>query len=165
MSTIELMITYIIIGAVSLVGNILVIFVVRKSKELRHSQYVYKCSIAVSDIIWGFTISYMFLEHCYNIFSKNFRLREIYHFDLSVSQNIQSNLTVYEYKTNFIAVMPSYMNKYNYNLVFHTISFYFKYSLMPISLFVSIFSLAFSAADKFCALNFPFKYKKQTPFN
>ena len=55
----------------------------------------------------------MFLDFCSNIFSKNFRLKEIYNFDLSVSQNIESNLTVYEYKTNSIDVMPSYMNKYN----------------------------------------------------
>ena len=150
------MVTYIIIGVVSFVGNILVISVIRKSKELRHSQYVYKCSIAVSDIIWGTNISFIFLEYCFLTFSKKFRLIEYSKFELSVSQQDQSNVTVYEYETSSVSVVPMLYLTSNY---IH-ITQIFKFMLLPISVFVSNFSLAFSAADRFCALNFPFKYKK-----
>ena len=42
------------IGLFSTVGNILIIVVIRKTKEFRKSQYVFKTSIAVSDIVWAF---------------------------------------------------------------------------------------------------------------
>ena len=51
---------YSLIGTVSVVGNFIVFFVLYKSKQLRHSQYVYNCSIAISDIVWGFTVSFYF---------------------------------------------------------------------------------------------------------
>ena len=53
---------YSLIGTISVVGNFIVLFVCYKSKQLRHSQYVYNCSIALSDIVWGFTISIFFLR-------------------------------------------------------------------------------------------------------
>ena len=61
------MIFYSLNGMVSVIGNFIVLFVVYKSKQLRHSQYVYNCSIAVSDIIWGFTISIYFLRFFVNL--------------------------------------------------------------------------------------------------
>ena len=73
-----MIIFYSLIGTVSVVGNFIVLFVVYKSKQLRHSQYVYNCSIALSDIVWGFTISCFFilssvklLELCSNNLTKN----------------------------------------------------------------------------------------------
>ena len=46
-----------LIGTISVFGNLIILIVIYKSKQLRHSQYVYNFSIAISDIIWGFSIS------------------------------------------------------------------------------------------------------------
>ena len=40
----------------SIIGNILIIVVIKKTKEFVHSQYVYKKSIAISDIIWTLNV-------------------------------------------------------------------------------------------------------------
>ena len=58
---VAMMIFYVLVGTISVAGNFAVLFVVYKSKQLRHSQYVYKCFIAISDIVCGFSISAYFM--------------------------------------------------------------------------------------------------------
>ena len=81
-------------------GNILVIHTIRKAKELCHSQYVYKSSIAVADIIWGLSISCVFLQECYFILSKNIDISEYKKFYLTTSYLNKSDVLVYDYKIN-----------------------------------------------------------------
>ena len=65
---VAMIILYSLIGTVSVVGNFVVLFVVYKSKQLRHSQYVYNYSIAISDIMWVFSICTFFITYCREIF-------------------------------------------------------------------------------------------------
>ena len=148
---------YLIVGIVSVVGNTLVIYIIWKSKELRHSQYVYKCSIAVADIIWGFSISYTFLEYGVYLFSEDIRLSKVLKFGLKVSHENKSNTTVYDYDVDSMRVIS---NSYDETSVFFNIMVVFKLIGMPITIFVSIVSLVFLAADRFFALTFPLRYKK-----
>ena len=41
------------IGLLSIIGNVLIVVVIWKTREFRQSQYVLKSSIAVSDFIWA----------------------------------------------------------------------------------------------------------------
>ena len=148
---------YFIVGAVSVVGNTLIIYVIQKSKELRHSQYVYKCSIAVADIIWGFSISYVFIEYGVFLFSDNIRLSQALNSNLTVSYENKSNTTVYDYEIDSMRVI---WNSLDQTSVFFNIMLVFKLVGMPLTIFVSIFSLVFLAADRFVALTFPLRYKK-----
>ena len=76
------------------------IHIIRKSKELRHTQYVYKSSIAVADIIWGLSISYVFLQQCYLIFSKNIVVNEFENFYLTTIYLNKSDILVYDYTSS-----------------------------------------------------------------
>ena len=49
----------------SIIGNILIIVVIKKTKEFTHSQYVYKKSIAISDIIWTLSVCMRFIYFAY----------------------------------------------------------------------------------------------------
>ena len=149
---------FVIVGIISVLGNILVIFIIRKSKELRHSQYVYKSSIAVADIIWGFTISYVFLHQCFFIFRKDIDTNKFFKFNIKTSYSKKSDLIIYHYKTNI-----SYLEltSYNYGSIFFAIMLIFVYFVMPITIFVSIITLVFSTVDRYCALTFPFIYKSK----
>ena len=150
-------ILYFIVGTVSVMGNTLIIYVIRKSKELRHSQYVYKCSIAVADIIWGFSISYTFLEYGVYLFSDDIRLSKVLNSNLKVSYENEGNTTVYDYEIDSMRVIS---NSFDQTSVFFLIMLVFKLIGMPITIFVSIISLVFLAADRFFALTFPLRYKK-----
>ena len=147
---------YFIVGTVSVVGNTLIIYVIRKSKELRHSQYVYKCSIAVADIIWGFSISYLILEYGFFLFSDNIRFSQVLNYNLTVSYENESNTTVYDYEIDSMKV--KLISFYRTSVFFNMLVF--KLACMPLTIFVSIFSLVFLAADRFVALTFPLRYKK-----
>ena len=125
------------------------IFVIRNSKELRHSQYLYKTSIAVADIICGFTISYIFLQHFYFIFNNNIHLPKVTEFNLTIDNKSFSNFTIYNYKIEKAALQ---LTSFNYDSTFRNIMKYFKMLFMPITVFVSIISLVFSAADRYCVL-------------
>ena len=77
--TITVIVFYLLIGTISVVGNFLVLIVVYKSKELRHSQYVYNFSIAISDIIYGSSICLFFVNSCLNLFYLNpIDIKEVY---------------------------------------------------------------------------------------
>ena len=145
-----------IIVPVSVFGNTLVICVILKSKELRHTQYVYKISIAVADFIWGLTISYIFLEQCCLIFSKNIDINLYRDFKLTTSCSKKSDLLVCYYK---VSNTHSYLTLFNFDSTFIDVKEFFEFMFMPITIFASIITLVFSAADRYFALTFPFKYK------
>ena len=154
------MLLYSIIGIVSVLGNILVVCVVRKSKELRHTQYVYKSSIAVADIIWGLSISCVFLQECYFILSKNIDISEYKKFYLTTSYLNKSDILVYDYKINELFLeLPFLFTGRVFELVLFVVMEFLTFLFLPITVLVSIITLVFSAADRYFALTFPFKYK------
>ena len=153
------MLLYSIIGIVSVLGNILVVCVVRKSKELRHTQYVYKSSIAVADIIWGLSISYVFLQQCFLIISKNIVINEFENFYLTTIYLNKSDILVYDYKINELFLEQPLFNDGVFELVFLVVMEFLAFIFLPITILVSIVTLVFSAADRYFALTFPFKYK------
>ena len=157
-----MIIFYLLIGTVSVVGNFIVLLVVYKSKQLRHSQYVYNCSIAVSDIIWGFTTSYFFIYSFLKLLELdpisleegnllNYFLIEYYkHPEVYKDEN---NITSFKYELDYVELSIDFFleNKY--------INF-FLFVLTPVTLLVSFISLLFSSIDRYVALTFPFKYKQ-----
>ena len=155
------MVFYLLIGTVSIVGNLIVLFVVYKSKQLRHSQYVYKCSIAISDIIWGFSISSFFISISLRYINLN-QIRTVEWYDWFKLKSIeitQNNVTTYSYELKkaefFIGSLKS-----NDGMLFWKFLYYVLSYVTPITLFVSFISLVFASIDRYIALTFPFKYKK-----
>ena len=152
-----MMIFYLLVGTISVVGNILVLIVVYKSKQLRHSQYVYNCSIAVSDIIWGFYISSYFFTRLLRLWSLDpMYIVEQYDSTSNVTK-YKNNLTIYEYRIQSVLINDKlFYLTMPYELSLHFTLLY----IIPITLFVSFISLVFSSIDRYVALTFPFKYKQ-----
>ena len=136
-----------IIGVVSVVGNILVLIVVRKSKELRHSQYIYKCSIALSDIIWGLIVSAFFIWETLNAFIV-YSLRESPNYKMPNIIKVENEIT-YKFELDLIYLERSLQYDELLLLIL----------LCPITLFVSFITLVFAAADRYFAIAFPIRYK------
>ena len=153
-----MMMFYLLIGTVSVVGNFIVLIVVYKSKQLRHSQYTYKCSIAVSDIIWGFSTSAYFIEGFLEVLNSNpFTL--IYSYDNLVQPEIvvDKNITFYSYELQKLTLFLKFYE--NYKTLDLILKFILEYAT-PTTLYVSFVSLLFSSVDRYFALTFPFKYKQ-----
>ena len=144
---------FVLIGIISICGNIVILIVVWKSKQLRHSQYIYKFSIAVSDIIWGSLISFYFVYISILSYSRKFYLfiEEEYFITPTTLTNSES-FTVYNYNINTLKLVLK--DNENIKNVFNVLE-----CILPIAFLVSIFSLVFSATDRYCALTFPFRYK------
>ena len=134
---------------VSLILNTLIIIVIRKTKEFRHSQYVYKISIAVSDIIWSLCLCIL---SGYGVYiHKNF-------FILCQQPDISFNTvsTVVYVNCKLICNIPlKFLALHNIFMVFNSILLL----LATISFTVSLVSLIFSAADRYFALAHPFTYR------
>ena len=151
-----MMILYSMVGTVSVIGNFIVLFVVYKSKQLRHSQYVYNCSIAVSDFIWGLTISIYFLIFFVNFLNFNpIYLKQMN--DTLKDEKIKekNNVTTFKYQLGHVYLSGDFLDYYLYKS-FLVILLY----ITPITLFVSFISLLFASIDRYVALTFPFKYKQ-----
>ena len=157
-----LMIFYSLIGTVSVVGNLTVIFVVYKSKQLRHNQYVYNCSIALSDIIWGLTISYFFVNFFVELLALNtIYLEEEYPLKYSFYDSItkpevnkdENNITTFSYELDYVKLSRRlfYDNYYTMMILIY---------ITPVTLLVSFLSLLCASIDRYIALTFPFKYKQ-----
>ena len=159
---VAMIILYSLIGTVSVVGNFIVLLVVYKSKKLRHSQYVYNCSIAISDIIWGLATSYFSIysfvelleldpisleeEHPFKHFSYDkYTLPEVY--------KDENNITNFKYELDYVEL--SIMSVFNTVIIMYVLVL-----LTPVTLLVSFISLLFSSIDRYVALTFPFKYKQ-----
>ena len=151
---------YLLIGTVSVVGNFVVLFVVYKSKQLRHSQYVYKCSIAVSDIIWGFSMSYCFLFFCIRLLGfDSVHLLERNGFKNKIKVNTaENNITTFKYQLEHVKLMT--LSIYKYISLFNNYVMYVLLFLTPVTILVSFISLLFASIDRYVALTFPFKYKQ-----
>ena len=96
---ITMMIFYLLVGSISVAGNFVGLFVVYKSKQLRHSQYVYKCSIAISDIICGFSICALFLHSFLGFLcAKQVRVLGKHNFIKPEVTKEKTNITTYTYE-------------------------------------------------------------------
>ena len=137
------------VGLLSVVGNFLIVVVIRKTKEFVHSQYVYKTSIAVSDIIWSLCLVFVFGFASYGSVTPSSSV-ECEFFEEHNDSGVIINSTVVNVSCHFV-----------HN---QTPSIYFLFLginaiLMKISLIVSLVSLVFAAGDRYFALAFPIKYK------
>ena len=136
------------VGLFSTIGNILIIVVIRKTKEFRKSQYVFKTSIAVSDIIWALVL-------CCNSAGKNHQYFNTT-YTLECHPTLDDKETYVDYEVKHFDCQPRYsyypsMFDDEYNVLI--------FILMKISLIVSLISLVFAAADRYFAIVFPFRYK------
>ena len=132
----------------------MIIVVVKKTKEFKHSQYVYKTSIAVSDIIWCLCLCIMIGFGLYfysNIFIECQRPNITYNTynDLTVSTVVYVNC---ELTTNIHFKLLS--------LLYFFLSFCLTiFVLASISISISLVTLIFAAADRYFAIAFPFRYR------
>ena len=140
------------VGLISTVGNILIIYVIRQSRELTHSQYVYKTSIAVCGVIWssflffifGF-VSYTFLTPNIGMKCGSLRLRN------NLSDVTVANVSCHLFARNFTEQS---------SMVCFLIFVGVGYFLAMTSFTASFVTLVFAAGDRFFALAFPNKYRK-----
>ena len=160
-------VAFVLVGIISIFGNIVILIVVWKSEKLRHSQYIYKFSIAISDIIWGSLISFYFI--CISILSysrKSYLFIEEEYFVTPRTFINSQNFTVYNYNINTLKLVFTVYN-YNNNTLKLVLKDYENIKnvltvleyILPTAFLVSIFSLVFAAADRYYALTFPFRYK------
>ena len=134
-------------------GNALVLIVVYKSKQLRHSQYVYKCSVAISDIVWGSVISFYFIYiSVLFYYENNFFFNESESFDLPI-ESADNSTTVYSYKVDTIQLLPKEID--SFTRVYDVLEY-----VLPVAFLVSIVTLACAAGDRYAALTFPFRYRR-----
>jgi len=127
----------------SVIGSILNIFVLAViffSPSLRHTQFIYKASIAISDVILSL---FVFPSIFYNTHKQVFRLLNIYeiNFPINESQNITISTSDKAYKFN---------------------SVYLNISGMSASLvvFASFYTLILAAWDRLYAVSSPLKYRQ-----
>ena len=136
---------------ISLVLNTLIVVVIRKTKEFRHSQYVYKASIAVSDIIWSL---------CFCILSGYGGYTSSNTFVVcqrpNTSSNNFTNSTVVYVSCELITNIPVRISSL---VVFLAVFIVVIAFLTTISLTVSFVSLIFAAVDRYCALAYPLRYR------
>ena len=154
------MIFYLLIGTLSVIGNFIVLFVIYKSKQLRHSQYVYNFSIAVSDIFWGFSISVFFLTFFIKLLNFNpINLKQM-NDALNRVETIKevNNITTFKYQLDHVRLYTDFSG---YSEYFFVCLLY----ITPITLFVSFISLLFASIDRYVALTFPFRYKQLNSIN
>ena len=128
----------------------MIIIVIRKTKEFRHSQYVFKTSIAVSDIIWALVLCFVAATKFQYYFITPYKL---YCNPSSIDKNNYKDDKVKNFDCFLLFLQPSSL--YN-NVWFFLTTFLFR----KISLFVSLVSLVFAAGDRYFAIAFPFKHKK-----
>ena len=154
-----MMVFYLLIGTISVVGNILVLIVVYKSKQLRHSQYVYKCSIAASDIIWSFFTSSTLFLNCLCLWRIDPRyLIETYDTTnkpyMVMSKN---NMTFYNYYIKSVVLQYKYVIYRPSDFLQY---FYLCYFFVtPPTLFVSLITLVIASKNRVKALKNPIKYR------
>ena len=128
------------IGVTSIVGNLITVIVILKFRIYKHSQYIYKFSIGVSDFLLGFVILYYLVQHTCFIFLR-------FHTDQLLTSNF---------------VRTSYKDFFSENIDFSNSSILLKIILFPgyTCIHVSSLTLAFSAYDRYKSIADPFLYKK-----
>ena len=142
---------------ISIIGNILIVVVIKKTKEFTHSQFVYKKSIAISDIILTLSVCIIvvILVYC---FGNTFYTCQIS--NLSNALVIKNNLTVYrDVYCEYSYKQVDHIFGSSFLFVISTVLFILSWSLLEVSLKVSLVLLIFAAADRYFALAFPFRYR------
>ena len=131
---------YFVIGITSIVGNLITIIVILKFKLYKHSQYIYKLSIGVSDFLLGFFIIYYLFQHIRFIFLR-------FHTDQLLNLNFE--------RTIYNNVFTEYTYFSNSSILLKIFSFP-SYSCIH----VSSLTLPFSAYDRYKSIAYPFLYKR-----
>ena len=136
---------YSLIGTGTLLGNCLLVAVVHRNKLLNHSQYVFKCSIALSDVVLGVLGSVAQI----NLFHHRFLLKSEKEFVVSsVDRKVGFNGTVTSYSiTGVVNPEPPIVSERSLDMV------------LLYSVVVSFNVMIFSSVDRYFALAFPFKYR------
>ena len=131
---------YFVVGATSIIGNLITNIVIIKFKLYKHSQYVYKFSIGVSDFLLGFVIIYHLVQHVCFIFFR-------FHTDQLLTLNFERT------------ILKDVFSEYIY---FSNSSNLLKIILFPgyTCIHVSSLTLAFSAYDRYKSIAYPFLYKR-----
>ena len=127
----------------------MIVVVIQKTKEFIHSQYVYKTSIAVSDIIWSLCFVTVYGFASYGSVTPSYSM-DCESFELHNDSADKLNSTVVNVSCHFVHNQTSS----NYFVFFGITAI-----LMKVSLVVSLVSLVFAAGDRYFALAFPVKYK------
>ena len=154
------MIFFIIIGTISIIGNLFVLIVIFKSKNLRHSQYVYNCSIAISDVIWGLTVNMYYVCQVLNFLSsKLICSQEVFSDTVSNVTRNKDNITKYVLELEKVNLSQDIFNFFE-NFNFKQTFFIIILLVTPITLLISFITLVVAAIDRYIALTFPFKYKQ-----
>ena len=136
------------VGSLSFIGNILIIVVIGKTKHFRQSQYVFKTSIAVSDVIWAVLLC---IDSAKLIHRYVFTTHELH------CLPILSDKISYEgYEAKNFDCLPIFLPSIFDGIV----SIFITFFLRKTSLMVSLISLVFAAADRYFAIAFPLKFKK-----
>ena len=136
---------YSLVGIGTLLGNCLLLAVVHKNKLLNHSQYVFKCSIAVSDVVMGVLGSVSQIHLLY----QRFLLKSGKEFVVSsVDRKVGFNATVTSYGVTGVVIpeLPIVSE--------HSLDMILLYSIV-----VSFNVMIFSSVDRYFALAFPFRYR------
>ena len=149
MATVAIFMTYVMIRT-SVCGNILVVVAIVKSKELRHSQYIYKCSIALSDFIWGWYLSYLIIS---DLVTTILKISFGYFVSVTLNHSQQpkesiDNVTIYHYSVQFLAFLLKTLQNNSIDFL-----------ILSLALLVSILTLVFAAFDRYVALAYPLKYR------
>ena len=131
---------YFVVGATSIIGNLITIIIILKFKLYKHSQYIYKFSIGVSDFLLGFVIIYYLVQHVCFIFLR-------FHTDQLLTLNFERT------------ILKDVFSEYIY---FSNSSNLLKIILFPgyTCIHVSSLTLAFSAYDRYKSIAYPFLYKR-----
>ena len=134
---------------ISLISSTLIIVVIRKTKELRHSQYIYKVSIAVSNVAWSLCFCIMSGFGAYisnNIFMVCKRPK------ILVEKNNFTVSPVVYVSCELIPIIHIKISSLIILMVFIAVIDF-------LSLTVSFFSLIFAAADRYFSLAYPLRYQ------
>jgi len=142
------------IGLLSIFGNVLIMEmfcrflrnVIWKTKEFRHSQYVFKTSIAVSDIVWALFLCFTATKKIFDYFITKYVHNSLKCDTFSIDKNIKDFSCFLDFQETSLML---------YFTLFVNINFLF----MKISLIVTLVSLVFAAGDRYFAIAFPLKYK------
>ena len=141
------MVVIVVLSTICLFSNTLLIMTIYRNPCFRHSQHVYRVSIAVADVLLPLFVA-PYMAHT-TITQSNYQLkydeRNIY---INNQSNFSSNLN------SFYAPSSDYLNLFSDSYL----NFFGFFS--TIVLFCSNFTLLLASCDRLYAVSFPLKYRK-----
>ena len=123
-----------------------------KIKMLRHSQYVYKCSIALSDIVWGTVLCFYLFDTMFHEFGLEYTYKSVNYKLPSTTRDLYNTIT-YTFEIDYLGLTSNYKASYYSFILSKLLCYVLK------TLFVSLTTLVFAAGDRYFAIAFPFKYR------